>query len=336
MIKTGIIEGAGFTGGELIRLLLNHPDVDLKFVTGRMFAGRRIDEIHRGLYDETDLCFTVDEPLDKLDMLFLCTEHEGSREYLRTHTIPEGLKIVDLSRAFRVHDDAAPVSDADAALDALGRQFVYGLPELNRRATCQARFVANPGNFATGLLLGLLPLGRNLMLDGDINVFSIIGSTGSADQSSTLTSFNWRNDNISVYKPLVHQHVPEVCAALRQQQTSFHSTINFVPCHGNFTRGIFTTIMLKNKVSLSQLEQLYEDYYEEDSFTYLSRKPIDLKQVINTNRCFIHLERHDDNLLITTCIDNLMKGASGQAVHNMNLLFNLEETVGLNLKSTAY
>lgn len=331
MIKTGIIEGAGFTGGELIRLLLNHPDVDLRFVTSRAFVGHRIDEVHRGLFDETDLCFTLDEPLDKLNMLFLCTDSEGSREYMSKHEIPETLKIVDLSRAFRVsmENDGSPLA-------AIGSQFVYGLPELNRRATCQARFVANPGNFATGILLGLLPLGRNLMLNGDINIFSIIGSTGSGDQSSTLTSFNWRNDNISVYKPFIHQHLPEVREALHQQQTSFDSNINFVPCHGNFTRGIFTTILLKNKVSITQLEQLYEEYYEEDSFTYLSRKPIDLKQVVNTNRCFIHLERYEDNLLVTTCIDNLLKGASGQAVHNMNLLFNLEETVGLNLKSTAY
>jgi len=320
MIKTGIIEGAGFTGGELIRLLLNHPDVDLQFVTSRTFVGHRIDEVHRGLYGETDLCFTFDDPLDKLDMLFLCTEWKGSREFFDTHTLPEHLKVVDMSRAYRVGEPS----------------FVYGLPELHRRAICHARFVANPGNFATGILLGLLPLGRNLMLSGDIAVQSIIGSTGTGEQSTTLTSFNWRSDNVSVYKPFVHQHLPEIQAALRQQQTSFNSDIFFVPCHGNFTRGIFTTILLKNSMSLSALEDLYESYYDEDSFTFLSPRPIDLKQAVHTNRCFIHLDKHDDNLLITTCIDNLLKGASGQAVHNMNLLFNLEETVGLNLKSTAY
>ena len=325
MIKTGIIEGAGFTGGELIRLLLNHPDVDLVFITSRACAGRRIDEVHRGLYDETDLCFTVDPSLDTIDMLFLCTECEQSKAFMETHVLPPQLRVVDLSRAFRLPSDENP--------DA---QFVYGLPELNRRAICAARYVANPGNFATGALLGLLPLGRNLMLNGDINVFSIIGSTGTAERSTTLTSFSWRSDNISVYKPFVHQHLPEMEAALRQQQTCFNSQINFVPCHGNFTRGIFTTILLHNKVSLSQLEQLYEDYYAEDSFTYLSRQPIDLKQVIHTNKCLIHLEKEGDRLLITTCIDNLLKGASGQAVHNMNLLFNLEETVGLSLKTTAY
>jgi len=325
MIKTGIIEGAGFTGGELIRLLLNHPDVDLQFVTSRAFVGHRIDEVHRGLYDETDLCFTLDEPPGQLDMLFLCTEWEGSQAYFRTHTLPDRLKVVDMSRAFRVKSDGG-----------LASPFVYGLPELSRRAICQARYVANPGNFATGILLGLLPLGRNLMLSGDIHVQSIIGSTGTGDQSSTLTSFNWRSDNVSVYKPFVHQHLEEIRAALHRQQSSFSSDILFVPCHGNFTRGIFTTIMLKNSVSLSALEDLYEQYYDEDSFTYLSPGPIDLKQVVHTNRCFIHLDKHGDNLLITTCIDNLLKGASGQAVHNMNLLFNLEETVGLNLKSTAY
>lgn len=330
MIKTGIIEGAGLSGGELIRLLLNHPDVDLSFITSRSYAGHRIDEVHRGLYDETDLSFSADASLNNIDMLFLCTEHEQSREFLRTHVIPEHLKVVDLSRAFRI-----PLSTSDD-LASLGSSFIYGLPELNRRAICSARFVANPGNFATGMLLGLLPLGRNLMLNGDINVFSIIGSTGTGERSTTLTSFNWRSDNISVYKPFVHQHLPEIEAALRQQQTSFNSQINFVPCHGNFTRGIFTTILLKNKVSLSQLEQLYEDYYEDDTFTFLSRQPIDLKQAIHTNKCMIHLEKDGDRLLITTCIDNLLKGASGQAVHNMNLLFNLEESVGLQLKSTAY
>jgi N-acetyl-gamma-glutamyl-phosphate reductase len=326
MIRTGIIEGAGFTGGELIRLLLNHPDVELVFITSRACAGRRIDEVHRGLYDETDLCFTVDPQLDKIDMLFLCTEGDQSREFMQTHELPEQLRVVDLSRAFRLPSD-----------DALSSQFVYGLPELNRRATCASKYVANPGNFATGVLLGLLPLGRNLMLSGDIHVFSIVGSTGgTGESSSTLTDFNWRNDNISVYKPFVHPHLPEIEASLRQQQTSYNSQIHFVPCHGNFTRGIFTTILLKNKVSINQLEQLYEEYYERDSFTYLSTQPIDLKQVIHTNKCLIHLHKEGHRLLITTCIDNLLKGASGQAVHNMNLLFNLEETVGLSLKATAY
>lgn len=335
LIHTGIIEGAGFTGGELIRLLLNHPDVELEFITSQANVGRRIDEVHRGLYDETDLCFVAEGELETLDVLFLCTENAQSEAWLQAHApLPEKLKVVDLSRAFRVKEGSG--DDADDALASLRREFVYGLPELNRRAICDARFIANPGNFATGILLGLLPLARNLMLNGDIIVNSIIGSTGSSERSATLTSFSWRSDNISVYKPFHHQHLSEIKESLRQCQTSFNSNIVFIPYYGNFTRGIFTTIVLKNKVALGQLEHIYEDYYEEDSFTYLSRKPIDLKQVINTNRCLIHLEKEGDDLLITTCIDNLLKGASGQAVHNMNLLFNLEETTGLSLKSTAF
>ena len=322
MIKVGIIGGAGYTAGELIRILLGHPDAEIVFVNSTSNAGNKLSAVHEGLIGETDMVFTDQLPLDTIDVLFFCTAHGDTRKFMEANTLPEGLKVIDLSMDYR--------------LEAEGNPFIYGLPELNRRAICQTRFVANPGNFATGILLGLLPLGRNLMLSGDIAVMSIIGSTGTGEQSTTLTSFNWRSDNVSVYKPFVHQHLPEIEAALRQQQTSFNASIHFVPCHGNFTRGIFTTIMLKNSVSLGTLEDLYETYYEEDSFTYLSRKPIDPKQVVHTNRCFIHLDKQDDNLLITTCIDNLLKGASGQAVHNMNLLFNLEETVGLNLKSTAY
>lgn len=334
LIKTGIIEGAGFTGGELIQLLLNHPDVQLEFITSRANVGKRIDEVHRGLYDESDLSFVAEGELGNLDMLFLCTEYAQSEAWLQEHApLPEKLKVVDLSRAFRVKTEP---DGEDDLLTTFRREFVYGLPELNRRSICNARFVANPGNFATGILLGLLPLARNLMLGGDIVVNSIIGSTGSSEQSATLSSFSWRSDNISVYKPFRHQHLEEIKAALKQCQSSFQSNIVFVPYYGNFTRGIFTTIVLKNKVTLGQLEHLYEEYYEEDSFTFLSRKPIDLKQVVNTNRCLIHLEKEGDNLLITTCVDNLLKGASGQALHNMNLLFNLEETTGLNLKSAAF
>ena len=342
LIRTGIIEGAGFTGGELIQLLLNHPDVELEFVTSQANVGKRIDEVHRGLYDETDLCFVADSSLglngtkglEQIDMLFLCTECVQSEAWMEAHApLPEKLKVVDLSRAFRVKPSE---TDEEDMLAGARKEFVYGLPELNRRAVCTARYVANPGNFATGILLGLLPLARNLMLNGDIIVNSIIGSTGSSERSATLTSFSWRSDNISVYKPFRHQHLNEINSALRQCQSSFQSNIVFIPYYGNFTRGIFTTIVLKNKVALGQLEHLFEEYYEEDSFTFLSPKPIDLKQVINTNRCLIHLEKEGDDLLITTCIDNLLKGASGQAVHNMNLLFNLEETTGLSLKSAAF
>jgi N-acetyl-gamma-glutamyl-phosphate reductase len=322
MIKTGIIEGAGFAGGELIRLLLNHPDVQLMFITGRGNSGQQIHEVHRGLYGETDLVFSEEPELDKIDLLFLITSAEESRQFMETHEIPEKLKIIDFSREYRLKsgDD----------------EFIYGLPELNRRAICQSRFVANPGSFATCISLGLLPLAKNLMLNDDIYVHAIIGSTGTGHKASSMTTFSWRDNNVSIYKPFVHQHLPEIRESVEQLQSSFNKDIHFVPYRGNFTRGIFCTIMVKNKVAIEELTQLYVDYYAKDSFTHVTPDNIDLKQVVNTNKCLIHLEKHGDMLLITSCIDNLLKGASGQAVHNMNLLFNLEETTGLNLKATAY
>ena len=322
MIKTGIIEGAGFAGGELIRLLLNHPDVQLMFITGRGNSGQHIHEVHRGLYGETDLVFSEEPELDKIDLLFLITSAEESRQFMETHEVPEKLKIIDYSREYR--------------LKAGDDEFIYGLPELNRRAICKSRFVANPGSFATCITLGLLPLAKNLMLNDDIYVHAIIGSTGTGHKASSMTTFSWRDNNVSIYKPFVHQHLPEIRESLEQLQSSFKAGVHFVPYRGNFTRGIFCTIMVKNKVSLEELTQLYVDYYAKDSFTHITPDNIDLKQVVNTNKCLIHLEKHGDMLLITSCIDNLLKGASGQAVHNMNLLFNLEETTGLNLKATAY
>ena len=322
MIKTGIIEGAGFAGGELIRLLLNHPDVQLMFITGRGNSGQQIHEVHRGLYGETDLVFSEEPELDKIDLLFLITSAEESRQFMESHEIPEKLKIIDFSREYR--------------LKAGDDEFIYGLPELNRRAICQSRFVANPGSFATCITLGLLPLAKNLMLNDDIYVHAIIGSTGTGHKASSQTTFSWRDNNVSIYKPFVHQHLPEIRESVEQLQSSFNKDIHFVPYRGNFTRGIFCTIMVKNKVAIEELTQLYVDYYAKDSFTHITPDNIDLKQVINTNKCLIHLEKHGDMLLITSCIDNLLKGTSGQAVHNMNLLFNLEETTGLNLKATAY
>ena len=322
MIKTGIIEGAGFAGGELIRLLLNHPDVQLMFITGRGNSGQKIHEVHRGLYGETDLVFSEEPELDKIDLLFLITSAEESRQFMETHEIPEKLKIIDFSREYRLKEN--------------DEEFIYGLPELNRRTICKSRVVANPGSFATCITLGLLPLAKNLMLNDDIYVHAIIGSTGTGHKASSMTTFSWRDNNVSIYKPFVHQHLPEIRESLAQLQSSFNKGVHFVPYRGNFTRGIFCTIMVKNKVAIEELTQLYVDYYAKDSFTHITPDNIDLKQVVNTNKCLIHLEKHGDMLLITSCIDNLLKGASGQAVHNMNLLFNLEETTGLNLKATAY
>ena len=323
MIKTGIIEGAGFAGGELIRLLLNHPDVQLMFITGRGNSGQQIHEVHRGLYGETDLVFSEEPELDKIDLLFLITSAEESRQFMESHEIPEKLKIIDFSREYRLkeHDE----------------EFIYGLPELNRRAICKSRLVSVPGNFATCITLGLLPLAKNLMLGDDIYVHAIIGSTGTVGlKPSSMTHFSWRDNNVSIYKPFVHQHLPEIRESLAQLQSSFHSDIHFIPYRGNFTRGIFCTIMVKNKVSLDELNQLYVDYYAEDSFTHITPDNIDLKQVVNTNKALVHIDKFGNKAVITCIIDNLLKGAVGQAVQNMNLMFGIDERSGLLLKSSAF
>ncbi|MDO4949566.1 MAG: N-acetyl-gamma-glutamyl-phosphate reductase [Bacteroidales bacterium] len=322
MIKVGIIGGAGYTAGELIRLLLNHPDVDLVFVNSTSNAGNPLAAVHEGLYGETDMRFTDAMPFDAIDVLFFCTAHGDTRKFLKTHELPEDLRIIDLSMDYRMKAD-----DHD---------FVYGLPELNRRAICHCKHVANPGCFATAIQLALLPLAKQLMLNDDIMVNAITGSTGAGVKPSATSHFSWRNDNISIYKPFEHQHVPEIKQSLQQLQHSFHSEIDFIPYRGNFSRGIFCTAVVKNKVGLDELKRIYREYYAEDSFVFIIDEPIDLKQVVNTNKCLIHLEKHGDKLLIVSCIDNLVKGASGTAVHNMNLLFNLEETVGLKLKPSAF
>ena len=322
MIKVGIIGGAGYTAGELIRLLINHPDAEIVFIHSNSHAGHRITEVHEGLYGETDLTFTDALPLNDIDVLFFCTAHGDTRRFMESHNVPEELRIIDLSMDYRLKSD-----DHD---------FIYGLPELNRRAICHSHHVANPGCFATCIQLGLLPLAKNLMLNDDIMVNAITGSTGAGVKPGATSHFSWRNNNISVYKAFEHQHVPEIKQSLCQLQNSFRSEIDFIPYRGDFPRGIFATIVVKTQVAQEELERIYEEYYAEDSFTHLVRENIDLKQVVNTNKCLIHLEKHGNKLLVVSCIDNLLKGASGQAVHNMNLLFNLEETVGLKLKPSAF
>ena len=322
MIRIGIIGGAGYTAGELIRLLINHPEAEIVFVNSGSNAGNKITDVHEGLYGETDLVFTDQLPLDAIDCLFFCTAHGDTRKFMESHNLPEGLKVIDLSMDYR--------------LKASGNDFVYGLPELNRRATCKAQHVANPGCFATCIQLGLLPLAKHLMLNDDIMVNAITGSTGAGVRPGPTSHFSWRDNNLSIYKAFEHQHVPEIRQSLRQLQNSFDAAIDFIPYRGSFPRGIFATIVVKNKVSIEELRRIYEEYYAEDSFTHVVDKNIDLKQVVNTNKCLLHLEKHGDKLLIVSCIDNLLKGASGQAVHNMNLMFNLEETVGLRLKPSAF
>ncbi|NCC09536.1 MAG: N-acetyl-gamma-glutamyl-phosphate reductase [Bacteroidia bacterium] len=322
MIKAGIIGGAGYTAGELIRLLINHPETEIVFIHSNSNAGNKITDVHEGLYGETDLSFTDQLLLDEIDVLFFCTAHGDTKKFMDSHNLPESLKVIDLSMDYRLKSEE--------------HDFVYGLPELNRRATCTARYVANPGCFATCIELGLLPLAKNLLLSGDITINAITGSTGAGVKPQPTSHFSWRDNNMSVYKPFEHQHLPEITQALQQLQQSFNADISFIPYRGNFPRGIFTTILMKTKVSLEELVRMYEAYYDKDSFVHIVDKNIDLKQVVNTNKCLIHLEKQGDKLLIISCIDNLLKGASGQAVHNMNLMFNLEETIGLRLKPSAF
>ena len=322
MIKVGIIGGAGYTAGELIRLLLNHPDAEIVFVNSSSNAGNKITDVHEGLYGETDLRFTSELPLGDVDVLFFCTAHGDTRKFMESHTVPEQVKIIDLSMDYRLESEE--------------HDFVYGLPELNRRRICSARHVANPGCFATCILLGLLPLAKHLMLNSELHVNAITGSTGAGVKPSATSHFSWRNDNISIYKPFTHQHLAEINQSLLQLQRSFNSPINFIPVRGNFSRGIFATMYLDCKVGLDEIRRIYEEYYDDHSFTFITDKNPDLKQVVNTNKCLLYLQKYENKLLIVSVIDNLLKGASGQAVHNMNLLFNLEETVGLHLKPSAF
>ena len=322
MIKVGIIGGAGYTAGELIRLLLGHPEVEIKFVHSSSNAGNRITDVHAGLLGETELMFTDEMPFEEIDLIFFCTAHGDTRKFLESHQLPDELKVIDLSMDYRIKSHE--------------HDFIYGLPELNRRATCKSRYVANPGCFATCIELGLLPLAKEHLLKGDVSVNAITGSTGAGVKPSATTHYSWRNNNISIYKPFTHQHLAEIMQSVKQLQPDFDGEIDFIPYRGDFPRGIFATLVVKCDLDIETIYKLYESYYERDSFTHIVNKPIDLKQVVNTNKCLIHLEKHGNKLLITSIIDNLLKGASGQAVHNMNLLFGLEETVGLKLKPSAF
>ena len=322
MIKVGIIGGAGYTAGELIRLLLLHPEVEIKFIHSTSNAGNNITDVHGGLLGETDLVFTDELPFEEIDLLFFCTAHGDTRKFMDSHALPDELKVIDLSMDYRLKSNS--------------HDFIYGLPELNRRNTCKSRYVANPGCFATCIELGLLPLAKEHLLKGDISVNAITGSTGAGVKPSSTTHYSWRDNNISIYKPFEHQHVPEIMQSIKQLQPDFDGSIDFIPYRGCFPRGIFATLVVKCDLDIETLYNLYTAYYERDSFTHVVERPIDLKQVVNTNKCLIHLEKHGNKLLITSIIDNLLKGASGQAVHNMNLLFGLAETIGLQLKPSAF
>lgn len=323
MIRAGIIGGAGYTAGELLRLLINHPDVEIAWVHSTSNAGNPVVDVHQGLIGETDLRFTSDIDFSAIDVLFCCTPHGETRKFIEANTIPDDLRIIDLSTDYRIEDDT--------------HDFVYGLPELNRKRIVRgARHIANPGCFATAIQLALLPLAKNLLLNSDIHVTAITGSTGAGVKPSTTSHFSWRNNNVSIYKPFRHQHLAEIRQSLTQLQQSFKADINFIPVRGCFARGIMAIVYVDCPVSLEQVRKLYEEYYDDHNFTFITDKAPDLKDVVNTNKCIIHLDKVDDKLLITTVIDNLVKGASGQAVHNMNLLFGLHERIGLALKPSAF
>lgn len=325
MIRAGIIGGAGYTAGELLRLLINHPDVEVAWVHSSSNAGNPVTDIHQGLIGETFLRFSDTTPWEEIDVVFFCTPHGQSRTFIKENDIPADVKIIDLSNDFRLRDD-------DPAND-----FVYGLPELNRKPMVRgAKHVANPGCFATAIQLALLPLAKNGLIKSDIHVTAITGSTGAGVKPSATSHYSWRNDNVSVYKPFRHQHLAEIVQTMRELQPDFDAEINFVPVRGCFSRGIMAIVYLDIDEDLDTIRQLYEEAYSDHSFTFITDKQPDLKDVVNTNKCVIHLEKIDGKLLITSVIDNLLKGASGTAVHNMNLLFGLSERTGLHLKPSAF
>ncbi len=323
MIKAGIIGGAGYTAGELLRLLINHPDVEIKWIHSSSNAGNKVVDVHQGLIGETDLEFTSDIDFNNIDVMFCCTPHGETKKFMESHQVPEELRIIDLSTDYRISDDT--------------HDFVYGLPELNRKQIVRgAKHIANPGCFATAIQLALLPLAKNLLLNSTIHVTAITGSTGAGVKPSATGHFSWRNNNVSIYKPFKHQHLAEIRQSLTQLQNSFKADIDFIPVRGCFARGIMAIVYLDCPVTIDEIRKLYDEYYSDHNFTFVTDKAPDLKDVVNTNKCILHLEKVDGKLLITSVIDNLVKGASGQAVHNMNLLFGLHERVGLQLKPSAF
>ena len=322
MIKVGILGAAGFTGGELIRLLLNHPNAEILFANSESNAGNPVSDVHEGLYGDTDMLFTDTMPFDLVDVIFLCFGHGKSEAFLKEHPVPSHVRIIDLAQDFRI---ASP-----------GNDFVYGLPEINRDKIEKAIHVANPGCFATAIQLGLLPAASMGILSGDIPVNAITGSTGAGQKPTGTTHFSWRNNNISIYKAFRHQHVPEIRQSLLQVQGHLDASIDFIPYRGDFARGIFATEVVKTSANIDDIIEAYKRFYSKAPFTHYVDKPIDLKQVVNTNKALVHCEKYDDKLLITSCIDNLLKGAVGQAVQNMNIMLGIDETAGLRLKPSAF
>lgn len=338
MIKVGILGAAGYTGGELIRILLNHPEVELVFANSESNAGKKVYDVHEGLYGDTELAFSSDMPFDKVDVVFFCFGHGKSAAFLKEYSIPESVKIIDLAQDFRIKGD---------------HDYVYGLPELYREEIAACRHLANPGCFATCIQEGLLPLAKAGLLTHDISVNAITGSTGAGQKPGTTTHFSWRNNNFSVYKLFTHQHLHEICQTLNDLrpdsapkvvdtlEEGFDAdgiTIDFIPYRGDFSRGIFCTevVTLDKAVEEGEITALYKEFFKDSAFTHYSDKAPDLKQVVNTNKAIVHADVFGRKIVVTSVIDNLLKGAVGQAVQNMNIMFGHDERTGLCLKASAF
>ncbi len=341
-VKVGIIGGAGYTGGELIRLLIHHPDVSVSFIHSRSNANKPVHSVHQDLLGDTDLQFSA-EFNNNIDVLFLCLGHGESKKFLTENKISDKVRIIDLANDFRLSNDASYQLQISGNQKPATRTFVYGLPELNREKIKKANNVANPGCFATTIQLGLLPLAKAGLLK-EVHTTGITGSTGAGQSFTSTSHFSWRENNIQAYKTLTHQHLGEIHESLHQLQDNFPRSpsnggaagLSFVPWRGDFTRGIFVSSQVRCDESLIELNKLYEDFYADHPFTRVTKEPVFLKQVVNTNKCIIQLEKVGSMLVVHSVTDNLLKGASGQAVQNMNLMFGLDETAGLNLKPSGF
>jgi len=324
-LEVGIIGGAGYTAGELIRLLLNHPETNINFVYSTSNAGNKLYKVHQDLIGNTEISFTSAINTE-VDVLFLCLGHGNSTAFLEKNSFSANTKIIDLSNDFRLLSDK----------NFQGKHFIYGLPELDKEIIKTAKYIANPGCFATALQLAILPLAANGLLYDDVHINAVTGATGAGTSLSATTHFTYRDNNFSHYKAFNHQHLGEINQTVNQLQANFNAEINFVPNRGNFSRGIFATTYTKYDGNIEEAIALYKAYYKDAVFTFISDEEIHLKQVVNTNKCLIHLVKHGNKLLITSTIDNLLKGASGQAIQNLNIMYGFEETVGLNLKANYF
>ena len=338
MVRVGILGAAGYTGGELIRLLINHPEAEIVFANSESNAGNKVYDVHEGLIGDTELEFTSEMPFDKVDVVFFCFGHGKSEAFLKEHTIPSNVKIIDLAQDFRIKGN---------------HDYVYGLPETHREEIAKCQHLANPGCFATCIQEGLLPLAKAGLLTRDIAVNAITGSTGAGQKPGATTHFSWRNNNFSVYKLFTHQHLHEICQTLNELRPAsapraidtldegFEGngiTVDFIPYRGDFARGIFCTevITCDKAQDKDAIVALYKEFFKDAAFTHYSDKALDLKQVVNTNKCLLHVEVFGRKIVVTSMIDNLLKGAVGQAVQNMNIMFGLDEKAGLNLKAAAF